>query len=1134
MIPESSKFIHLIAAFAVCTLSASSLTAFQPRFPYTEGYTEGTDFQVQREVSPGVKHTFTSEDDGPLTINILEIDTSSTDLRLEAESGKDGMFLSETIPEMVERFSSEGKEVIAAINADFFHGNYQAVGLFIDEGMIWKGPWVGVGERKGKIRSVYAFDDQGNHFIGLPEFSVKLENADGSYLLIDRVNFHENSSYATIFNSKRGDRTQELRKNQKQIVLSNPSGEWLPNKTTQVTVTDINTESTHALDDTTLVIHADTPLPEWLKTGSELQLNATLEGLEGVVVGAVGGIPRLLKDGEVVVETASEEEAINQSFGTTKHPRTALGLKEDGKTLVWITVDGRQPGRSIGIGLNDLAEMMKEMGCIDAINLDGGGSTSMVVRGQTANFPSDATGPRAVSNGLIITSTAESREVASIELSPGSIQYTIPGVPVFYDVIALNEYGHKVEVDKDPQYKEPENSGWGYIGETWGTTHVVPQMEGSYRIDFSLAGEESITPVSADVRVLAPQEVTFYPPFLSMEPGESRSIVGAAKTAELDSPLWFELHYLMTELPEGLEWGSDNQIKAMSESEGFIEFELGDESFSLPFKVGELTKSVYNSFDKEPEAELSLRYASEGKTKLSLSGKEAAYEGENALKLDYELTPGGTSIITLPLDLVLPEEAVEVGMWVKGDGKGRWMRGVITDAAGNSQRVNFTELNPGIDWDNEWRFVSAPLYPADPSSYRLSPVPPTAPFTLTSVYIAETVEEEKGDGTIYLDALSVMGSPTSIQGESEVSSYEGSGDEIYPGVYHTNFQKEGPLNINVLEVDLTKDTVAFKAVLAREHVQGTEAVSSMAKRHDAIAGVNGDYWTIGGVPLGFTVVDGEVVIAPRKRSTFAILEDGTPDLDIWSDSWAWQTKVEEEDGETFSITMMNSDCNPGWLCLYTDKWNIPSRGKSVSPVVEAVLSPQYEVLEIRKNEEGVMVPADGYILTGRDAAGEWLSENLSVGETVKIDYESTRSVDNVIQAISAGPRILENGRFYEDPRMPFPDGEDFTVGWKKMHYENRHPRTAVGISKDQKKVILITVDGRMEEFSVGVTPQEMADLMLQYGAWEAMDLDSGGSTTMVINGEVVNHPSDGAETDGSGGRERQVSNALLIVPKSGE
>jgi exopolysaccharide biosynthesis protein len=87
--------------------------------------------------------------------------------------------------------------------------------------------------------------------------------------------------------------------------------------------------------------------------------------------------------------------------------------------------------------------------------------------------------------------------------------------------------------------------------------------------------------------------------------------------------------------------------------------------------------------------------------------------------------------------------------------------------------------------------------------------------------------------------------------------------------------------------------------------------------------------------------------------------------------------------------------------------------------------------------------------------------------------------------------------------------------------EARHPRTAVGFSRDSSTLFLLVVDGRSTA-SVGMTLVELAALMRRVGAWQALNFDGGGSTTMIVDGAIVNTPSD---TTG----EREVGNALLVV-----
>jgi hypothetical protein len=119
----------------------------------------------------------------------------------------------------------------------------------------------------------------------------------------------------------------------------------------------------------------------------------------------VGGGPRLLRGGRVAVTATAEGFAPPQApafFGTfvaARQPRTLAGVRADGKVLL-VTVDGRRPGWSTGMTLPEAARLMRSLGARDALNLDGGGSTAMSVRGELVNRPSDRAGERPVSDGV--------------------------------------------------------------------------------------------------------------------------------------------------------------------------------------------------------------------------------------------------------------------------------------------------------------------------------------------------------------------------------------------------------------------------------------------------------------------------------------------------------------------------------------------------------------------------------------------------------------------------------------------------------------------------------------------------------------------------------------------------------------
>lgn len=114
---------------------------------------------------------------------------------------------------------------------------------------------------------------------------------------------------------------------------------------------------------------------------------------------AVGGYPVLLRDGEFAPEM---EEGVNPSFGERRHPRTAVGFADDGRRMFWLVVDGRQDPYSDGMSLREVATLLRDLGAEEALNLDGGGSSALVVRGRVANRPSDPTGERPVGNALVL------------------------------------------------------------------------------------------------------------------------------------------------------------------------------------------------------------------------------------------------------------------------------------------------------------------------------------------------------------------------------------------------------------------------------------------------------------------------------------------------------------------------------------------------------------------------------------------------------------------------------------------------------------------------------------------------------------------------------------------------------------
>jgi len=335
----------------------------------------------------------------PLAIYALKIDLANR-ISVMPVNGKGKLFVGETPGDSYKRLKEDGYDVLANVNGDFWESrkrNYNPTSMFVNNGYIK--------HFSESVRSVLYFNDK-VWDIGVPNLSAKF--TDGAISMpIDDINPNTTGTKFALFTwndpyFKRWNYTGKV------VRLASP--ELLPNKEAKGIVLGdktISCQSGLKLDSNEVFLASDTNdgkgVLEQLTSGSEIRLDVLAPGLNGVVTDALGGGPRLMRDGRISVEY--EAERIGKDFSDTKHPRTAVGLDKERNTMWLVIVDGRQAKHSIGIGLEDLAVVMKDLGCYDAMNIDGGGSSSMYVKGNYINKPSDKSGPRAVCNGLAVIRT---------------------------------------------------------------------------------------------------------------------------------------------------------------------------------------------------------------------------------------------------------------------------------------------------------------------------------------------------------------------------------------------------------------------------------------------------------------------------------------------------------------------------------------------------------------------------------------------------------------------------------------------------------------------------------------------------------------------------------------------------------
>lgn len=335
--------------------------------------------------------------------------------------------------------------------------------------------------------------------------------------------------------------------------------------------------------------------------------------------------------------------------------------------------------------------------------------------------------------------------------------------------------------------------------------------------------------------------------------------------------------------------------------------------------------------------------------------------------------------------------------------------------------------------------------------------------------------------------------------------------ELAPGLSYETIRRglpHGPLSAHVLRISRERlvSASSLRLGMGGDGLRfALEPTSGIARREGAIAAINGGYFARTGEPLGLVMRDRQLLSGPiYTRSLLAFGGTSTPFVDGTQMSGSLQLP----NGESTAIDGLNQRRWDGQLVIYTPLWGATTRTQPASSAVEFAVLASGQV--IGRSQGNLAIPPGGYVVSASGAEAEWLSRRLRVGDRLGFQTDLTlfwRGTDHIL---AGGPRLLSQGQVQlttVDERFQ----PDVAVG--------RAPRTAVGITATGG-VVLAVVDGRQPRLSVGLTLPETATFMQELGAQSALNLDGGGSSTMVIEGQVVNRPSDG--------RERPVNNALLV------
>lgn len=338
--------------------------------------------------------------------------------------------------------------------------------------------------------------------------------------------------------------------------------------------------------------------------------------------------------------------------------------------------------------------------------------------------------------------------------------------------------------------------------------------------------------------------------------------------------------------------------------------------------------------------------------------------------------------------------------------------------------------------------------------------------------------------------------------------------EMKPGIvrhYIRTVTEGGPVVANALEIDLNNENIDVKVGLPDEKkIKAKDTLSNIVKQYMAFAGINANYFDVKvGNPLGTLITDGTWLTGPvYDRVALGIDENKQIYIDqimlvgvatVYRGFRKKTFAMFDIDGLNIPVSLYKK------IGLFTQNWD------------EKLVLPEGKTAQIIKRgcirkivENLVTIPGDGYALVSNE---NYVLNFLKKRDCIKIDWETNPDWSDVTEAVSGGPYLIKNGDIFIDEKA-----QNFKFA-KKDTYA---PRSAAGIGKDGK-LYLVAVDGRLNGYSTGVTLGQLAELLKKLDLRDAINLDGGGSTTLVVDGKIINKLSDH--------HERKISNGLLIFYK---
>lgn len=707
------------------------------------------------QVGPGVTHYHQVVDSGPWNINIIKIDLNNPWLKFQSVKAGNKLLAFEKTSSMAARNNYEEHRVIAAINGDFYNTSTgEQVGTQVASGQLLKtnDQWLNVG-----------FNINEKPFIGLNNFYGSLITTD-SIRSIAGVNRARNTDELILYNSFMGSSTTTNQYGIEARIV--PIDNWLVNDTIRCIVdTIVSGVGNMLIGNNKAVLSAHGTAAAFLN--NNLLIDDTIK----IVLELLPSLPKL--EQLIGGNTWLVQNGVPNPDNGDRHPRTSVGFNQDTTTFFLFVVDGRQPGLSIGMSYKELGDYMKTWDVYNGLNLDGGGSSTMVVRGDIVNSPSDIGGERSVSNSLLLVSTAPTGLLSSIRINPREV-FINGGSSINLTAQGFDEYFNPVSI-------LPGSLIWscdpsiGSITQNGVFTAAFDTISG-----FIYAQVDNIRD-SIVVHLTTISQIILSPDPVILQPGQSQQMTATA----------YDNYNNMIALQQSdFQWSVTAELGSITTGGYFTASNTGNgqiiASIDSVEGAAELTVGSSVTVMIDDFSDLS-GYTLTG-TRVNLSQCSFLFDSTVFIsapgsgKLTYSLTTGGTSALYLNKEIQISGTPNKLSIQVYGDGKKHWLRGEFKDNDDEVFLINFTSGDPGIDWTNTWKYIEVNLSDAVPSWINPNATL-TYPIKWIRTYLAETNDAKKDNGAINLDDFRTHFIATDVEQEN-----------LLPEKFRLNYNFPNPFN----------------------------------------------------------------------------------------------------------------------------------------------------------------------------------------------------------------------------------------------------------------------------------------------------------------------------------------------------